>query len=73
MPTVVRDTLSLRPQGFYGYAFIMARLAQVVVIAVAMGLTGHLMANVSRGPPRPPGSLIAIMVLVSHLALKLAP
>ncbi|KAK4129143.1 hypothetical protein N657DRAFT_686525 [Parathielavia appendiculata] len=65
MPVVVRDTLSLRPQGFYGYAFLTARVAQTVVLVVITGLAGQLIANTARDRQASSGSLVVIVVFTS--------
>lgn len=41
MPPVVRDTLSLRPQGFYGYAFLAVRVAEIISLIVITGIVSR--------------------------------
>jgi hypothetical protein len=65
MPPVVRDTLSLRPSGFYAYAFLAARLVQITALAIVTGLAGHSFFITTRGRQSPPANLIVIILFVS--------
>lgn len=64
MPPVVRDTLSLRPSGFYAYAFLAARGAQIVSLAITTGLAGNLLFVTSRGGQTPAATLIVVILFV---------
>jgi hypothetical protein len=65
MPPVVRDTLSLRPQGFYGYAFLATRVAQIASLAVITGLVADLLSTETRSRQSPATSLIVVILFVS--------
>ncbi|KAK4098599.1 hypothetical protein N658DRAFT_431793, partial [Parathielavia hyrcaniae] len=65
MPLVVHDRLSLRPQGFYGYAFLATRLAQIVILAVLTSLAGQLIGSIARDRQASSGSLVAIVIFAS--------
>ncbi|KAK4240440.1 hypothetical protein C8A03DRAFT_13221 [Achaetomium macrosporum] len=65
MPPIVRDTLSLRPQGFYGYAFLITRIAQIVSLAVITGLVADLLSTETRGNQPASSSLIALVLFTS--------
>jgi hypothetical protein len=41
MPPVVRDTLSLRPQGVYAFAFLAARAAEMVSLIIIIGIVSR--------------------------------
>ncbi|KAK3309874.1 uncharacterized protein B0T15DRAFT_506610 [Chaetomium strumarium] len=69
MPPVVRDTLSLRPQGFYGYAFLITRVAQIASLAVVTGLVADLLSTETRGRQAPATSLIAVVLFTSAALL----
>ncbi|KAK4156160.1 hypothetical protein C8A00DRAFT_41319 [Chaetomidium leptoderma] len=71
MPTVVRDTLSLRPQGFYAYAFLAARIAQIISLGVITGIAGHFIFITTRGTQQkdPAATLIALLILSSAALL----
>ena len=64
MPTV-RNIRSLRPSGFYAYAFLGVRVAQIITLAVITGLAGNFIFITTRGQPSPPANLIVILLLVS--------
>ncbi|KAK3905754.1 hypothetical protein C8A05DRAFT_41331 [Staphylotrichum tortipilum] len=65
MPPVVRDTLSLRPSGFYAYTFLAARAAQVAALAVTTGLAGNLLFVASRGGQEPAATVIVVILFTS--------
>jgi hypothetical protein len=48
MPPVVRDTLSLRPQGVYAFAFLAARAAEMVSLIIIIGIVSR-----TQTPPPP--------------------
>ncbi len=64
MAPVVRDTLSLRPSGFYAYAFLAARAAQIAALAITTGLAGNLLFLTSRGGQTPAATLIVAILFV---------
>ena len=64
MAPVVRDTLSLRPSGFYAYAFLAARAAQIAAPAITTGLAGNLLFLTSRGGQTPAATLIVAILFV---------
>jgi hypothetical protein len=66
MPPVVRDTLSLRPSGFYAYAFLGTRVAQILALSVITGLAGNAIFVTTRGAQSASAILIVILLFVSH-------
>ncbi|KAL2199439.1 hypothetical protein P885DRAFT_31613 [Corynascus similis CBS 632.67] len=69
MPPVARNTLSLRPQGFYAYTFLISRIAQVISLAVATGLIGNLLFITTRGRQAAPANLIIAIIFTSAALL----
>ncbi|AEO70576.1 uncharacterized protein THITE_108782 [Thermothielavioides terrestris NRRL 8126] len=67
MRPVVRDTLSLRPPGFFGYAFLVARLVQIASLTTIIALVSHFIFVITRARQdnKPPGNLIVVILFVS--------
>ena len=66
----VRNIRSLRPSGFYAYAFLGARVAQIIALAVITGLAGHFIFITTRGQPSPPANLVIVLLFVSIIPLS---
>jgi hypothetical protein len=69
--TPIPDTRSLRPQGFFAYAFLAARITSIPALATITGLISHSIVlttqiNSAQQPPAP--SLLATVALVSPLS-----
>ncbi|SPQ18406.1 fa6699b5-46ae-45ca-b9f7-97d877b21589 [Thermothielavioides terrestris] len=64
MRPVVRDTLSLRPPGFFGYAFLVARLVQIASLTTIIALVSHFIFIITRAHQdnKPPGNLIVVIL-----------
>ncbi len=61
----VRNIRSLRPSGFYAYAFLGARVAQIVALAVITGLSSNFIFITTREQLSPAANLIVILLIVS--------
>ncbi|KAH6650511.1 hypothetical protein F5144DRAFT_588972 [Chaetomium tenue] len=61
----VRDTLSLRPRGFYSYAFLATRITQIICLAVITGIIGHFIHIVTRGRQPAPVNLIVVILFTA--------
>ncbi|KAK4144432.1 uncharacterized protein C8A04DRAFT_27889 [Dichotomopilus funicola] len=71
MRTVAKNPLSLRPEGFYSYAFLALRAAEVVCLAIITGLMGTLLSATTRGR-QPAQPMIIILTVYPGLALAWA-
>ncbi|KAK4041422.1 hypothetical protein C8A01DRAFT_45385 [Parachaetomium inaequale] len=65
MPPTVRDTLSLRPRGFYAYVFLTARVAQIICLGVITGIVGNFLFIATRGRQPAPANLIVVIMFTS--------
>ncbi|KXX79445.1 hypothetical protein MMYC01_203507 [Madurella mycetomatis] len=64
----LRDTMSLRPQDIYSYAFLVVRVTEIAVLITIIGLAGHLIALAAIAGQDPSGSLIgAVFFAVTAL------
>ncbi len=62
--TPVHDTMSLRPQGFYGKAFVVSRISCMLCLATIIGLIGNLLSVLKSAGQSPSASLVGTLVLV---------
>ena len=60
----LRDTMSLRPQGFYGYAFVFARTAEIMALVAVVGLVGNFIFMMTTSKQSPAASLVITLVFV---------
>lgn len=56
--------MSLRPQGFYGYAFLFARTAEIMALVAVVGLVGNFIFMMTSSKQSPAASLIITLVFV---------
>ncbi|GAB1310613.1 MARVEL domain-containing protein [Madurella fahalii] len=67
MPAL-HDSMSLRPQGIYSYAFLVIRVIEIAILIAIIGLAGHLIALTANAGQDPSGSLIgAVFFAVTAL------
>ena len=59
--------MSLRPQGFYGYAFVFARTAEIMALVAVVGLIGNFIFMMTTSKQSPAASLIVTLIFVSFL------
>ncbi|KAM7188450.1 hypothetical protein V8F20_010566, partial [Naviculisporaceae sp. PSN 640] len=65
----LRDTMSLRPQGFYGYAFVFARTAEIMSLIAIVGLVGNFIFMMTSSKQSPATSLVITLVFTSFAIL----
>lgn len=60
--------MTYKDHGYYGYAYIGARLAKVVTLVPIIGLVGNFLSLIAKSKHSPPSELVAtIAVVSSHL------
>lgn len=57
--------MSLRPQGIYGYAFLVVRVTEIAILITIIGLAGHLIVLPAIAGQDLSGSLIGAVFFVS--------
>ncbi|KAK3945216.1 hypothetical protein QBC46DRAFT_243118, partial [Diplogelasinospora grovesii] len=71
MAPPLRDTLSLRPQGFLGIAFLLARLATIIALVPIIGITASFIVSMTNAGQdlAPAASLVATLVFTGTALL----
>ncbi|KAK4209687.1 hypothetical protein QBC37DRAFT_294078, partial [Rhypophila decipiens] len=65
----LRDTMSLRPQGFYGYAFVFARTAEIMALIAVVGLVGNFIFMMTSSKQSPAASLVVTLIFTCFAIL----
>ncbi|KAK3329931.1 hypothetical protein B0H66DRAFT_586362 [Apodospora peruviana] len=65
----LRDTMSLRPQGFYGYAFVFARTLEIMALVAILGLLGNFIFMLTTSKQNPAASLVVALIITSFAIL----
>ena len=62
--------MAVKDHGYYGYAYIGARVAQLMSLIPVIGLVANFLSLIARSKHSPPQELIATIVVVSNPHLK---
>ncbi len=58
--------MGIRDHGYYGYAFLGARPAQIVALIAVIGMAGHFISQDTHARIAAPGQIVGTLVVVSY-------
>jgi hypothetical protein len=56
--------MTFKDHGYYGYAYIGARITQAIVLVPIIGLVGNFLGLIAKSKHSPPSELIATIIFV---------
>lgn len=59
--------MTFKDHGYYGYAYLGARIAQFVALVPIVGLVGNFLSLIAKTKHSPPSELVGTIVFVSLL------
>jgi hypothetical protein len=65
--------MTFKDHGYYGYAYIGARLTQAVVLLPVIGMAGNFIALITKSKHSPPSELVTILVFVRSPSQTCSP
>lgn len=59
--------MTVKDHGYYGFAYLGARITQAIVLVPIIGFVGNFLGLIAKSKHSPPSELVATIIIVSQL------